>query len=339
MGAYFGGDSMVARRGTDEAIIPIDFKNQYVAAQHLLGVPNLIRARQIHVVDRDPAELTEFVSTLSHDRLLDPATWHEIGLTFVHVIPNGDPLPHKPRTTNGDLQFRVSPLTGRTPLPFHLADVVAAFLQTGRVPRIVSGFTITPDGVQVGLRPVTLATGREINPEQDPFRAMAEERTRLAVTTDLPTAQRVRWRRFYKLAANSGCSGLFAQANPGTPDTKPPVVWTDTGESKTTKNSGSEEPGRWSFPPIAAAVTAGGRLLLHLTRHLWEADGSTVAYWDTDSLHLVRDGSDTSHVEALRSRLESLSTRMPASTSSRAFPTAGTCTARPASGITTSTPP
>jgi len=90
---------------------------------------------------------------------------------------------------------------------------------------------------------------------------MAEERTRLAVITDLPTAQRVRWRRFYKLAASSGCSGLFAQANPGTPEHETPSRVDRNRRDKSTKNTGSEEPGRWSFPPIAATVTAGGRLL------------------------------------------------------------------------------
>jgi hypothetical protein len=72
---------------------------------------------------------------------------------------------------------------------------------------------------------------------------MAEERTRLAVITDLPTAQRVRWRRFYKLAASSGCSGLFAQANPGTPDTKPRVVWTETGETNQPRTPAARNPG------------------------------------------------------------------------------------------------
>lgn len=54
-----------------------------------------------------------------------------------------------------------------------------------------------------------------------------------------------------------------------------------------------EEPGRWYFPPLAAAVTGGGRLLLHLARKLVERAGGTVAYWDTDSPAVVAtlDGS------------------------------------------------
>jgi len=48
-----------------------------------------------------------------------------------------------------------------------------------------------------------------------------------------------------------------------------------------------EKPGDWYFPPLAAAITATARLLLHLVIEMVRVAGGTVAYWDTDSVLIV----------------------------------------------------
>jgi hypothetical protein len=52
-----------------------------------------------------------------------------------------------------------------------------------------------------------------------------------------------------------------------------------------------ERPGRWYFPPIAALITAGGRLLLAMLEQCVCDVGGTYLFCDTDSLCIVASGS------------------------------------------------
>jgi hypothetical protein len=313
MGGFFGGETLTLSRRLQEdaAVTTLDSTNHYPVAQHLLGVFELLHARRLRIVERDPEELRTFIDAITPDRLLDPATWREIGVTFVHIVPDGDILPHKRRhDASSAWQLRVAPLTHANPLPFHLADAIVSRLETGRTPRIVSGFSLVGDGVQPGLRPFTLASGRVVDPiTDDVFLALAEECLRVERRLDLPAHERKRLHRFYKLVANSACSGLFAQVNPSPDNTSTRVVWQFDGTRRDHVTAGGEEPGRWYFPPFAAAVPAAGRLRLHLDKILFEQEGCEVAYMDTDSLAvptLVPGGLDPARIEAVCERLDAL---------------------------------
>src|SRR5260370_23807127 len=48
-----------------------------------------------------------------------------------------------------------------------------------------------------------------------------------------------------------------------------------------------EQPGRWYFPPLAALITAGGRLLLAMLEHCVTDAGGVALFCDTDSLCIV----------------------------------------------------
>jgi hypothetical protein len=48
-----------------------------------------------------------------------------------------------------------------------------------------------------------------------------------------------------------------------------------------------EKPGRWAFPPAAALITSGGRLLLALLEKMAADKGGTHALTDTDSMFFV----------------------------------------------------
>jgi hypothetical protein len=52
-----------------------------------------------------------------------------------------------------------------------------------------------------------------------------------------------------------------------------------------------ERPGRWYFPPIAALITAGGRLLLAMLERCVRDAGGTYLFCDTDSLCIVASPS------------------------------------------------
>lgn len=312
MGGFFGAETLTKSRRLrkDSAVTTVDSTNHYVIAQHLLGVFELLRSRKLRVVERDPEELRSFIDTITPEALLDPGTWRRIGATFVQIVPDGDLLPHRRRV--GSLwQLRVAPLTYAHQLPFHLADAIVSRLETGRTPRIVSGFSLVGEGVQPGLKPFTLASGRVVNPAtEDIFLALAEECVRVEGRLDLPEHERKRLRRFYKLVANSACFGLFAQVNPSPDDTAERQVWQYDGTHRDHVKVGREEPGRWYLPPFAAAVPAAGRLLLHLAKILFEQEGCTVAYMDNDSLAtptLVPGGLDPTQIQAVCERLDALS--------------------------------
>lgn len=52
-----------------------------------------------------------------------------------------------------------------------------------------------------------------------------------------------------------------------------------------------ERQGRWYFPPIAALITAGGRLLLAMLERCVRDAGGTYLFCDTDSLCIVAAAS------------------------------------------------
>lgn len=64
-------------------------------------------------------------------------------------------------------------------------------------------------------------------------------------------------------------------------------VWGPDGKKKQANVFVVETPGRWYFPPAAAAVTALGRLMLHIGKAAVEVRGGSVAYADTDGLDVV----------------------------------------------------
>jgi hypothetical protein len=61
-------------------------------------------------------------------------------------------------------------------------------------------------------------------------------------------------------------------------------VWLPDGRELWERGEDVEKPARWYFPPLAASVTAGARLVAYVPHHLIEAAGGTVAYGDTGSL-------------------------------------------------------
>ena len=181
----------------------------------------------------------------------------------------------------------ISPLTAAPPLPWVLADVLGATLRSGRVPRVVAASVIIPRGRQQ-TRPIRLPTGTTIEPNTtDPVLALAEERLRIA-HDDIADWQRDAWRAQLKGINNALIAGLPIQVLDDEPLSKPvrQQVWTHDGRW-TERLQVIERPGRWYYPPIAAGVTAAARLLLYISRHLIETHGGAVAYWDTDSLHIV----------------------------------------------------
>jgi len=314
MGALFGGDCGLAQRHVP--YLPVDYYDvtgEYPVCAHLVGAFDLLRATRLDTVQEDPEELTAFLADLTQERLLtEPELWRQLGRTICHVNPCGDLLPHRVKHGRAWL-LKVAPLAHPRPVPYLLADLVNSYLATGRLPAIVSAVSLRPaPRRRRRLRSLPLPSGRVFDPRSDDlFLCLAEERLRIERRTELPAHERVRQARVLKLIVNAACFGLLCQVNihPAGKHTIVDLV-DPAGDERLFRPEGVfEEPGRWYFPPVAAAVTAAGRLMLRLIRLLVEQAGGRVCYWDTDSVCVT--GLTDEQMLAVRRKLEQLSPYSP----------------------------
>jgi len=302
MGALHGGECIFGIRRVPEVplqVRPVDFRGLFPVIAGLEGVMELLAARKIEVRDEDPAEVASFIRDLG-DRLRawikrgepddePPITadeWRRLARTFVNVAPNGDVLPHKVQAGKPWV-MKVAPLTLAGLLPFNLAAALRSYLETGRVPKIERVVSLRPIGTPQ-LDSIVLPSGRRIYPNrEDFFVELAAERIRLERRSDISDAERDRWRGFLKLVSNAACSGLLSEVISGewSKRRKKALVWGPDGKRAEAPVHVREEPGRWYFPPVAAAVQEGARLMLAIARLAIEAKGGIVTYGDTDSLY------------------------------------------------------
>jgi hypothetical protein len=118
-------------------------------------------------------------------------------------------------------------------------------------------------------------TPRRARDRPDPYRRLIEERKRLDRRGDLSESERQALERSLKVVANSIGYGVFAEIN--RIDTAELTLTTVYGldDSFSVSLPAVEEPGRYSFPPIAALITAAGRLQLALLERLVADLGGT----------------------------------------------------------------
>lgn len=306
MGGYFSGDVFTHARSRHLPICKLDLGSAYTVAYHLTDSWGLYSAKAISVPDRDPEQAAIYLERLARRvrrwwngqtrKPLSAEDWKRLARTIVWVLPRDDWLPHRPRERGKKTQAAymvVGPVAGSRALPYFLSDVLVSILRTGRVPKIVRAIRLVPNGRQQ-LQPVRLPTGTIIDPNiDDPVFQVAVERLRVDADTSLSPNQRSRIRGQLKGIAVAASSGLPAQVLDDEPSSKPKptLAWDplnpDNAEPTLVSTEIVERPGTWYFPPVAAGVTASARLLLHLCRGAFEAEGGTVAYWDTDSLFVV----------------------------------------------------
>jgi hypothetical protein len=126
--------------------------------------------------------------------------------------------------------------------------------------------------------------------EVDPFVAMVEERQRLRRAPRLSDAERARLDKFLKITANSTSYGILARFDRRDLARNAEVtVYGSDEEPSTAKTRHPEDPGPYAFPPVAASLTAGARLMLALLERLITDAGGTYAFCDTDSMGIVAD--------------------------------------------------
>ncbi len=291
MCAYYGGRAECRIRRVPLPVRYVDFLSMYPTVNALMGNWSLLTAENIDVVDASEV-VRAFVDSVTVEDCFDPATWRRLP-AFVQVLPRGEVLPVRTRYESGGQSYQIGSnyLTSRTPLWYALPDVVAAKLLTGRAPEIVQAVRIQASGRQPRLHPVKLRGRVKVDPRtSDFFRAVIEERKRSASDRSLTEAERQRLNTALKTIANAGSYGIFAQMDrKELPSGKRAEVelWGLTGEPFSNRLATPEEAGPFCFPPLAALMTAGAKLMLALLESVVTERGGSYVFCDTDSMAIV----------------------------------------------------
>ena len=296
MSAFYGGRAECRIRKTEVPVSLVDFTSTYPTLFALMGLWTYVTADQIRTT-RGPeavATVRALVNGFDLDRGFDPALWPQT-VGYALIDADGDVLPVRAQydPNKPGWNIGVNKLTTRPGQPrwYAIADVLASKLLTGRAPQIVDAVLLTAHGTAGGLTSLTLPGGRQIDPRtQDPWLAMTEERQRIRNAQHLDEQTRKRWQRFLKITSNAGSYGIWAEYNQRDlpkGDKHQVTVHSGDGEPFTAHVHAPEDPGTFCYPPLAAPLTAGARLLLALLERAVTDAGGTWAFADTDSMAIV----------------------------------------------------
>jgi hypothetical protein len=281
MQAYYGGRCEIRVRHQEMPVVVCDTTAEYPSVAALLELWPLLTAADIKVIDCT-REARKALGRTTLEGLLSPSTWRELAF-FASVKPRGDILPVRSLYNDtGNTNIGLNPLTSSAPIWYAGPDLAASKLVKlkGSAPEIVQAFKLVPLGKQTNMKGTRIGT-RNIHPETDDFfRAIIEERKSLP--KEHPHYL------LLKIIANS-LYGIFAELNKveyGKNRTKQLVVF--SGENEFEQQSCVvEREGQWHFPPAAALITAGGRLVLAILQAMVEEKKGTYLLTDTDSLFFV----------------------------------------------------
>jgi hypothetical protein len=281
--ATFGGLFQARLVGLAAPMVLIDIASTYPTMFSLLNLTPVYACARFEVVERDIAELRAFLADPA--AVWDRTTWAGWGMTFAVIRPRGEPLPSSADSGYG-FAMRVAPLHlhGGSAC-FHWADLTAAVAR-GADPAavdIVGVFTFVPVGVQPGLGPLRLPTGRTVDLTcEDLGAVLIEERAHVK-------AHGPRWLLgLLKAVANALTYGLLARADASTlTNAVTAMAYGPSGELLTVVTRQAETPGPHAFLPAAAAVSAAARLVLALVERAITDAGGTVAAVHADSLTVL----------------------------------------------------
>jgi hypothetical protein len=293
--AFFGGRTSAHIRKVAVPVVYVDFLSMYPTVNGLMDLWQFVTARKIKIIEHCQSQVVQFLTELRPDDLFKPEIWKNLG-GFVKVSPGGDILPCRAKfsTESNDWQVALNYLHGENDnsqhaLWFSLPDVVASVIKTGKVPHIVDAFRIEPHGVLSGLKPIRLRGEIEVDPRnQDLFRVAIEQRKRLPHRTDISDSEKKRLDKALKVLANATSYGIYAEMNRQESEDAVDVFChgIDT-ESFTCRVPHPDVPGEYCFPPMAALITGGARLMLALLEKSVSDFGGTYAMEDTDSMAIV----------------------------------------------------
>jgi hypothetical protein len=278
MQAYYGGRAECRIRHVPVPIVHTDFTSQYPSVNALLGNGDVLTADKLSF-DDVTNEIRKLLGKVTLEDAFNPNFWKQLKF-FALVHPDQDILPVRAVYNNETQNIGINRLSSKKPIWFAGPDVIASVLLTGKAPHIEKAIRMVPHGKQRGLQSTKLRGMVMINPKTDDFfRHVIEQRKRHKSSESLG--------HFLKILANAGSYGLFVELTPEKPK-KPANIKVFSGQQSFPQMSSVlENQGRWYFPPIAALITAGGRLLLAMLERCVTDVGGSHLFCDTDSLCIV----------------------------------------------------
>jgi hypothetical protein len=277
MQSYYGGRSETRIRCAEVPVAPVDFTSEYPSCCALLGLFDILTAKRV-TFDDVTGNVRRFLNRISLKGCFKPAVWERCRF-FALVKPDNDILPV--RTVYNEITQNIGNnyLKSDAPLWFAGPDLIASVIRTGRVPRVIRAIRMVPHGKQAGMRKVNLRGMVEIDPYKDDiFRKVIEQRK-------LHKSDEALY-YWLKILANS-IYGFFVELNPEIQTTDVPLTVFSGEKTLHDVSDVIEKPGPWFFPPLAALITSGGRLLLAMAEACVEEKRGTYLFCDTDSLAIV----------------------------------------------------
>jgi hypothetical protein len=289
MTSFYGGRAECHIRRVPLPVTVVDFTSMYPTVDTLMGLWDILTAEHVNILDATD-HIQGLLNRITLDNCFDPAQWPDL-VGIAQLVPDGDILPVRAHYSDGPgWNIGVNPLHAAEPMWFSVPDLVASKLLTGRTPRIVKALRVVATGKQLGLRPVALRGELAVDPTKaDFFRVVIEERQRTKARLP-PTRETDRLEAFLKVLGNAGSYGIFAEMirHDLPPSQRESVtVYGLDAEPFTYEVAAPESPGRWCFPPIAAAITGAARLMLAMVERCVTDAGGTWVFCDTDSMAIV----------------------------------------------------
>ena len=260
--AHFGGWQTAEGAGSGlSRCVDVDQVAAYPTNARLLGAWRYCTAEQL--VERDVTDqvraLVSRVARGDFDPLFDPATFGPDGLgcTLCELRPDGDLLPIEAsepgRRTGG---YAIRPVFSDLRLARSVYDVLRSALSTRRPPEVVGATTLRPVGRQTGLRRrLPLYEGLVVDLEvDDPIAALVRLRDAARSDGDERRARSLR------VLVNAMAYGNFARLDQVRRRVDGRYVL-------------RERPADYTFPPLAASVTALTRLFVALAEQLVSGGG------------------------------------------------------------------
>jgi len=295
MSAYYGGRVECAIRRTPVPVVYTDVLSMYPTVNATMELWRFHTAERIEI-EACTDDAGAMLAAVTAETIRNPATWRELSF-YAQIVPDGDVVPVRAEysANGGTFNIGVNPFHDDQPHWYAGPDLAASVLLTGKVPEILQAFRLVPVGMQSSLRAVDLRGSVSVDPASgDFFRTVIEERKRAKTRADLSPEERARLDRFLKVLANSGSYGVFVESNPKelpAGETAPVTVYGPDATPFASRAMQPETPGAFSFPPIAALITAGARLVLALIERMVSDAGGTHAFCDTDSMAIVASES------------------------------------------------
>jgi hypothetical protein len=310
MESYYGGRCEVRIRIDEAWVIHCDFKSQYPTVNALMGLQELLIAKEIGVrTDSPKAKL--FLNSVTLDDLRKKETWRKLrGVAL--IAPDDDILPYRARygedNEDGSLNVNIGVNRVITACPqwCTFADVIESKLLRGKTPKILKTLKLYPIGRQETKIIKLFGDDKyEVDLTKDDLFTMVID-ARIDVQDELANEATPQERKVFlaslenalKLLANSSSYGVLNEfiaddrleevptiVYHGGKSTKVKARAHKVGMDGTTEISDYkvEKAGKF-FAPFGTLIPAAGRLLLAIAEKLAADRGLTYAFCDTDSM-------------------------------------------------------